>query len=349
MAATFGAPSCTAKRSTLSIIIPQDDPTQTDVQAELAKVEKAEMGRYIARFDLGDASVTVEEFLQSKYPGSKITFREAEEGVTGTRIVKVDGVATHMLKRVRLPQNIFGDHWRDLLSHLRYTRKTELLDQVRTVFLENPGQILTQDYPHFNYAHREKLAFVVGSDLGVPKTETLLAIEGMYSLHTYVPSAGSARTFDIAKEEHQKRIHVQSLQNMGILDMVLESQDRGPGNILVVPQEPNELFLVPVDHSLTLQHEEFKKLLRMGGIKPPCWLHWEKANLPLTEESKQRIARLDPEEIIAKAKEQGLIADSKVETSIRENIRCLQKIVSSHPECSLKDLFKAYVAQGKEI
>jgi len=317
-------------------------PLKVKVKREVELLEMTEAHRFIARFDLSAPEQSIKEAFRAKYPGKNIQFVDIAEGVTDTKIVKVNGVAQHILKKVSLPDGFFKDHWNAVEARLKPVGG-DVREQVSRLFLDDPGQILVQDYSHLNNAQREKLAYVFGADLGVPRTEVLKARNGIFSLHDFVENRGSARKFDLASDENQAFINVQDLQNIGILDILLENQDRNPGNILVVPSfGSTQLNLVPIDHALSFQKKDFHKNLCLAESKPPCWIVYEKSNEPLTDQTKKSIASLDAGVMLQDAVDQGLVVDQKVNEALHRNIIFLQSAIRDKPHITLNELYRAF-------
>lgn len=339
--------------------IQQEQPAETPitietVEAETNRLVTEESGRYVSKFDYSNSAVSVLDLLKSKYPGQRIELVKTAEGVTDTKIVKVNGVSRHILKRVSLPEKLLKGHWKNVKTSLNHAGGNSLRERVRKVFLEKPGQVLVQEYSHANNAQREKLAYAVGSNLGVPKTETMRTREGVYSLHDFSKNEGSARTYDIALPENQAILNLQDLQDIGILDILIENQDRNPGNILVVEKDTTPLWacclpcfsstrldLVPIDHALSFQKESFQPYIGVE-VKPPCWTKWSKADEPLTDETKRKIASLKASDLIQQAKNQGIRVDDKIKTSLSRNVEFLKAQIRQNPDITLNQLYKDF-------
>jgi len=329
-----------------SIGIPrQPELAQAQVIEEIRLLEQAKMHLYIRKFDIDGMGESILNVLRAKYPNCDMQLRNIVEGKTDTKRVLVDGIATHILKRVSLPHTIFlPPTWESLKIRLMFSSVSKISSQVRNVFFENPGVILQQVYPHFNNAMREKLAYVVGENLGVPFTEVLKANEGTFSLHSFVPNKGSARTLDLLKPSNQMKVNLQSLQNMGILDILLENQDRNPGNILVNINSKGEYIFTPIDHALTYQHKSFKIAVSLANLKLPCWTKWSKADEALTDETILLIQKFSSEELLTKIEKNGLVVDDKVRNSIIENVLFLQKTVHLDPAITLNKIYELFIS-----
>lgn len=211
---------------------------------------------------------------------------------------------------------------------------------------EYPAQILTHDFPHVSYPNRERLAFLVGEELGVPHTTVFRAQEGYYSLHDFVDSLGTWTEVDIDAEKNQPRVELQSLQNIGILDILTENQDRNSSNILVVPVD-DRFKLVPIDHALTLQKRDFHAFVSMGDeYQRPCWSRLKDANKPLTEESKNHIRRLaSADGPLARVDSSELQADGE-KIKLQRNAAFMAKMIDKNPNITLLELYKASLNQS---
>ncbi|MCB1074807.1 MAG: hypothetical protein KDK59_04655 [Simkania sp.] len=342
--------------ASLSVIIPEDtlEPTSEEVKAEVLNLELRTANQFIFQFDHEAGSS--KEFFKARYPDQKVTYTTIQEGASNATVVKIDGTAKYVLKKTTLPPQVFDEisHWKGVSQILKYAKGASLSEKVKDLFFKNPGQVLPQTFPHVNYGQREKLASIVGSQLKivVPESSTLYTPEGLYTIHTYIPNAGSALAFDVAKVENQAKVSLQSLQDIGILDILLENQDRNPGNILVIPRivipeggrgpSREVLDLIPVDHALTLQHSNFWASMAFSHHQDPCWRTWSKANAPLTSTTIEKIKMLDANVLLKSLEEGGLIVDDKIASSITKNIAILQKGVQINPEMTLNELYTFY-------
>jgi len=311
-------------------------PTVEEFLKEEKRIVNGNAHQYIKKFDLRSVK-SIMEVLGSIYPGKKIEIIKSSVGVTDVKIVKVDGIKKHILKRVALPNRCFkGDEeWSTIKGVLESTGKETLREQANILFLALPDRILrilNQSYPHINYAQREKLAYIFGKDLGVPYTGVFKVKEGVFSFHHYVEHLGSALRLDIKNEKNQPFVNLQDLQNIGILDILLENQDRNPRNILVVKKaiSPSwiccfpsnnsntyQLRLVPIDHALCYQQEDFLSKIESLDVKKPCWTNWKRANEELTKKTKNIIKNLKASALIKRVEKRGLVVDDKVKNSIR--------------------------------
>lgn len=97
---------------------------------------------------------------------------------------------------------------------------------------------------------RERLAYVLGAELGVPACTIIKHPEhGFCSKHEFVESRGTWSTMH--SELTQGNVDAQSVQNICLLDLLLISQDRNSTNILVKAGESG-FVLIPIDHGYTL-------------------------------------------------------------------------------------------------
>ncbi|PCI94639.1 hypothetical protein COB11_03620 [Candidatus Aerophobetes bacterium] len=318
----------------------------------IQKVEKKEFGAAIKELERTKAHLYIKEYyrqsdlpisqvFRTMYPKKTIELIDIQEGVTDTKIVKVDGIRKHVLKKVSLPEGITKHHWGDVSVRLKM-EQGGLQEKVTKLFFECPGSLMPQNFPYVNYAQREKVAFIFGEKLGVLETEVIKAEEGVFSLHKFIENSGSARLFDLASDVNQKKLNLQQLQNIGILDILIENQDRNPGNILVVSR-PDQLDLVPIDHALSYQQKNFQLTLAFGEIKKPCWTQWKRADDKLTDETKEFIKKLDKKTLLAKAEEKGIIIDDKIEKSLKFNVDLLQRSIETREDITLNQLYNKFL------
>jgi len=314
---------------------PSQKVTVKDIKRELARLESEQMHHYISKFDIDSPENTILEILQGKYQDSKLELIPIDEGVTSTKLVLVDGIAKHILKSNCLPGNI---DWKTIRVLLESTGRKNLSEQVYELFFKQPHQVVRQEFPHFNNVQREKLAYIIGASLGVPKTDVIRAQGGVFSLHDFVPNRGSARTFDILREDNQAQVDVQSLQNIGILDILLESQDRNAGNIMI---QKGAVVLVPIDHALSLQKVKFD-VRKNQDIKKPIWTKLTMAKEFLTGETIDIINALNPDDLVNQLLKNGIAVDVKIARSIYENVAFLKYQIRGKKITTLLELYESF-------
>jgi len=329
----------------------EDTPSYEEVRDEVTRLEKSpeNLSRFVAKYDSGSPEQSIEEALKAKHPRGELNFASTGAGTTETSFAKVNGQSRYIAKRVSLPMGVFGSRWGDVREQLEYTEGEGVVGKVEGLFMQHPNRILTHDYPHLNFAQREKLAYVIGKNLGVPKTEVVLTKDGAYSLHDFVKNEGDVIRYPRFKSrEVQNRIDLDSLQNIVVLDILTENQDRNGGNILVAspkrhwwsclsPSTPS-IKLIPIDHALTFQ----KRTFGFDSVVA-CWKGWEKAALPLTDRTKRMIRGLDGNRMLAEARLAGLEIDPKVGGALPRNIQFLKDEIRRNPRISSRELHNRFL------
>ena len=329
------------KPKNLKIDIPPEAYSSQQITNLLTALEVETRYNYVKSFK-NNVNEPIIQFFYKNYPGQEVAFGDVAEGVTDTKIVTIQGTPCYVLKKVSLPETFFSrEILQNVTSFFNKSEKKELKEKAKELFIEHPSIWLNTKFPYVVAAQREKLAYIIGKELGVPKTILLSDDQGIYSLHSYIPKTTSARKFKL--DQQQEKIDLQSLQNIAILDLLIDNQDRNAGNILVLEKD-NSLVLIPVDHALTLQQaENYKQLVAMRlegaavGITYPCWYDFKKINAPLTEKTKKFIDDFDPNTALSLAKK-TLVLEEKTERVIIANSSQLKEIICSPHILTLKDL-----------
>lgn len=312
--------------------------TKEAIQQELVHLSKKEASNYITQFDYSFPNQSIHEILQSKYQDHHIDLVNTERGFSSSKIVRINGVSKGILKKVLPPETLFTFHWDEVVSHLDLTQGDTLAEKVQILFITYPNQISYSSYPFCNFAQREKLAYVIGEDLGVPYTEVIEASDGIFSLQAFVLN----QVMDLDSKEGLSLVNLQDLQDIGILDILTENQDRNADNILMTPCP--QFKLVPIDHAMTFQ-QPLRLCSRSNfseGFRAPCWLNWEASNQALTELTKNKINRLNAIATLKRAKSLGLVVDQKVRDSLIANVSFLKKAIKSKANINLRSLYRDY-------
>ncbi|MCB1107972.1 MAG: hypothetical protein KDK76_07755 [Chlamydiia bacterium] len=328
-----------------------NQPSDATIKEGLKEVELDQNNHKIRIFE-NAPNQTHAQFLSETFQKNP-TFHDIEEGVTDTKVVKTDEQARLILKRVSLPNS--GIMWTILKEKITESNQPLMKDKLQEVLITNIMDELNHKAPYTLAAHREKLAYIIGHELGVPEVKLIKDSSGVYSVHQFVPSNGSLRKKEFTQGALQN-FDTQSLQNIAILDILLGNEDRNAGNILWY-EENGVIKLVPIDHALTLQQSSSELNTRMGyalegggplaGIPPPYWYlllkGTEKLSEPLTAETKQHVREITSqlEQRINEA-ETTLILDDDTKKTLRENASRLQQIVNSNENLTLEGLMKAF-------
>jgi hypothetical protein len=322
------------KQRALTIQIPTTTTTTQvnsiiDIQKAMTELELETRTQYV----LESGSVHRETFFKSQHPGASIVYTATQGGVTETKRVEVDGKPSYILKKVSLSEAAI----RLVSGVLGKAQRSTLKEKLKEVLIDKPMGDLIFRMPYICAAQREYFASIVGGNLGVPETVLLHDEEGIYSLHQFQENTGSRAMFGPLEEN----IYVQSLQNIVILDLIMENQDRNPGNILVVKGEDNKKILIPIDHALTFQTATLNASIMNWLSRPPCWANWSKImEVALTEQTKQQVMQLSSEALLKKAKEK-IVIEPDVEHQFTANIEKLKSLIKSAD--SLQALYDKWI------
>lgn len=330
-------------------------PDKAVIQDLLAKMENEDMHRYIKRFTFDYPKCSLEEALSLIFSDESVTTREMSVGKFGAKFVMTqpkekegetpeEPVCKSVLKKSTVPPQLFEKHFGLVERHLCQTRKVNFREQVEDVFVKKPMGLLNQTQPFYSAIHREKLADVVSTHVkaGVPLVSTLRCKDGHYSLHEHVK--GQTSFGSIASTTP---LNVQSLQRVGLLDIILGNPDRNGGNLLVLDAESDEegRVVVPIDHAQVLQRD-ILETIGNEEVNFPCWLKRAEANEPLTTGTRAIIAGLDVREITKDASKAGLVMSDGDRMLLAKNIKYLQDTVLEKPTITLKELGAQFF--GKE-
>ncbi|NGX50537.1 MAG: hypothetical protein K1060chlam2_00383, partial [Chlamydiae bacterium] len=329
--------------SSIELLTPEEG-TENVVSKQAMRVKEAiqkmvidSAGDFISDFDFTTDGSLIDLLRKC----GKVELEETVFGVTDTEIVKIKHVGKFILKKISLPRDMAIKKSRSVQNHLARAKGETLDEKVYDLFYKNPGLIITQQFPHANYAQREKMTYIWGEVFGVPEVIVIKAQDGIFSFHAFVKNIGSAREV-FKKKPNLSRINVQSLQDVAMTDMLFENQDRNPGNMLVFKKESSkEYFLVPIDHALCFQQKKFKAGLFdfNTDYKPPHWINWEKAKEKLTTITRGRIMNFSAEQKIVDAKNNGLIISERIQERLRKNISCLQIAIRENEDITLIELY----------
>lgn len=311
------------------VAIPQE--REVDFLAGIfTKLEEEQMPNFVRRFDRrGDDALSI---LRDMHPGAEISLVQAGSGVSAPRIVKIDGKPRYILKKTCLHKN----GRRELINKDPETfsdgTPRAIANAVREHCVDNPRNILDQDYPYMNMIQREKMAAIMGGEIGVfvPKTELLECSDGStYSLHDFVENEGTVKS--LIGEGKELNIDIQSFQDMVIGDILGENQDRSFDNMLVKTINGKHV-LIPIDHALMMQQSNFQSAMESRAYKGNrSWHQWDIKNEFLTAESIRKIQAMDANKIIHALEAGGLVVDNKMRSSIIRNCKYLKDAISSGP------------------
>jgi hypothetical protein len=243
-----------------------------------------------------------------------------EAGISDTRLVKVGGKNKSIVKRVALPaelldrsavkEAIAGIVLEGLKSYGNMQRELDAF--ITTKITDHFDK---QIAPYYTGANREKLAELVGAELGVyvPEVEILKGKgDKVYSTHKFVKHASALHNLEIPKNE----LNVQSVQDIFILDAMIKNQDRHAGNLLFTQDGK----AIPIDHALSLQgiKKDYNSTLNTAYLNSSLKLLPGHANKPLTKESIEKIKKFNVDRLLGKATVSKRL---KVETDVKNGLR----------------------------
>jgi hypothetical protein len=313
-----------------------------EILKELEKLEPAVMQKFISKFDIDDRNSSTLKALNKLHADSEISMKPAGEGMNQASIVMVNGKPTYILKKVALDKSYLNNNWSAVQTAFNAAGvvNSSVESQVTTLFVENPTYLLPQVDSHFANAQREKLVYILGKGFGVPRIQTLQTKEGTYSLHEFAHNEGSVDMYDLTKV----KFNVQSVQDIGVLDILVQNQDRiNKENILVSTKKiKGESVLIPIDHSLSYQNKHFRSRIFQEQPLDPCWTKWEVADRPLSDLTKAKIMDLNAEELLTNAKKSGLVISKWVSESFTKNVAFLQKQVKANTEITLNEVWNNF-------
>ncbi|KAJ1404520.1 Phosphatidylinositol 3-/4-kinase, catalytic domain [Sesbania bispinosa] len=145
---------------------------------------------------------------------------------------------------------------------------------------------------------RELAAYLLdhGGFAGVPPTALVKFSHASFSITDAAPKLASLQRFVghgfDAGELGPSLFSVDSVHQIGILDIRLLNLDRHAGNMLVMKHDNNTSYvsgvtdLVPIDHGFCLPE----------WLDDPYfeWLHWPQASIPFSDSEFEYISKLDP-------------------------------------------------------
>jgi len=140
-------------------------------------------------------------------------------------------------------------------------------------------------------ASREVAAHLLDHEhiYGVPKTQ-LVKITHKFGTSEFKSKIGSLQEFienDGSSEDYGSRTFpVSEAHKIGILDLQILNVDRHAGNILI-RRKSNSTILTPIDQGFSLLDN-----LECSWFE---WMNWPQAKLPLSDDLKAYIARIDTE------------------------------------------------------
>jgi hypothetical protein len=255
---------------------------------------------------------------------AKVRFENIDEGISDTKLVKINGYNAYVVKKLALPEKLM--------------KKPEIMEQFAAIFVEglkNYGsmvekldEFLTHTIgeffdkliaPYYTGANREKVAEIVGKHLGVyvPEVEIVKTSgDKIYTCHKFVENQGTLLDFKSTPE----KIKEQPLQDIYLLDAFVKNVDRHLNNIVVT----EDGTAIPIDHSLSLQGSKKTYISTMyttfqNNSLAAMPTH---ANLPLTNDSIKKIEDFNVDQVIANARVvENLILEEDVRNGLKERVK----------------------------
>jgi hypothetical protein len=255
---------------------------------------------------------------------AKVRFENIDEGISDTKLVKINGYNAYVVKKLALPEKLM--------------KKPEIMEQFAAIFVEglkNYGsmvekldEFLTHTIgeffdkliaPYYTGANREKVAEIVGKHLGVyvPEVEIVKTSgDKIYTCHKFVENQGTLLDFKSTPE----KIKEQPLQDIYLLDAFVKNVDRHLNNIVVT----EDGTAIPIDHSLSLQGSKKAYISTMyttfqNNSLAAMPTH---ANLPLTNDSIKKIEDFNVDQVIANARVvENLILEEDVRNGLKERVK----------------------------
>lgn len=346
-------PPLKKRKISLRVEIPKAPPSIHDasnpfnekfIKKELAVIELKEKSSYISKYEVDVKNL--DQCFETLHPNSKVSWQPIGSGTTGAHIVHVDGQPRYILKKIAPRPELFQEtfYQKELLPKLQEHPSMNLDEKVYSVFISHSFEGYENSY--LIEAQREKLAFVLGKDIGVPKVQLILTEEGIFSLHDYLP-APSGLTGDVMQKITDNEMNVVSLQKVTIFDMVSANRDRNAGNFLLSKEKGRPYQIIPIDHALTLRTsgKAHLSMIQMGHFLP-LWYDMPIADELLSQEAKEYIKQFDISAIRRDCLQNNIYLDDLAEKELENNIAKLKKILSNSESSSelisLNQLYKQF-------
>ena len=323
--------------------------------------------------------------LESIYGEGKVTLKQEGTGFSEANkvIVKRDNGEVEtvaILKRAKIPRKVWYNktvHINQFLSHSK--EELTLYEKLNQLFFEKPSETFNREDPHISSVKWGFLGKTVGEHLSrwiVPPTFDAVYIPypknqdwrscgdkrkvdaqcdphlrseencGCFSLQSFVSDAQPANAIDILKSQKKdpNKFDMESLQLIALFDMLTQAEDSNSGNILLKQNKEGIFHGIRIDHDPLFQPSYFDI---QESRKIPCWMSWMfLIKEPLQEKVKKKIEALNPDEIISKSEEQGMLLDATITGKLRFNIQFFQDAIKNGPNHKLEELYFLFLKSG---
>ena len=344
------------------------------IQKEIFKLEKENIQLFTPEFDYNlkdlDLSSAINQVMGERFPGAEITIDSIGQGNFGAKLVSVTTIndetsETHItryvIKPATIPKDLFQKRSDEVIRNLeksggltvyeRLKRGIKISRQrdeitpeaIKALFIDNPDRLFNQKFPHVSAVQREILAYAVSDffDGDVPAVQSLFCSEGGFSLHHFVDSATDL-TVHQSSSDVGSGYDVDSVQRMGVMDILLGNTDRNPGNLMVLKTSSGRSKLIPIDHAQVLQRDKDK--ISPENIVEPVWMAFKESREPLSKKIKEQIMDFHEESLAKSAHAKGITLHLRSEelAMMKTNLQLVKDAITDHPDISLRELGELY-------
>ncbi len=312
---------------------------ESTIRKTLNLIEQEKKSTYVIKYDKDEK--TIDSHFDTMHPGAKVQKKSLVEGSTGAVIILIDNQPTYVLKKIAPRPELFEEKFyqETLYKKLQEKPLADQREKVHSTFILHSFEGF--ENPYLIEGQREKLAFLLGMSINVPRVQLLLTEEGIFSLHDYV-SASTGLTADVMQKIKDDEVSLLSLQQVTIFDMVMANRDRNPGNFLLLKNDL-KYQIIPIDHALTLRTsgETHCQSVKLDHFLP-LWYREPIMDQPLTQEARAYIHQFDVTKIEEECGQNNIVLDDLAKRELGNNISKLKELLSKTETMTLRELYNQF-------